>query len=340
VNGATVRAGVKLAVFAVVTLFLTYVLASTIGSVNTGDVKSYKADFTDVTGLLQGDDVRIAGVKVGNVQAIHIKNRTLAEVTFGVDRDVPVHTDATVKVRYRNLVGQRYLAMSEGTGAVLAASGIISVSQTEPPLDLTTLLNGFKPLFVALEPADVNKLSFEIIQVLQGEGGTFDTLLAHTASLTSTIADRDAVIGRVISNLDTTLTTVAQKDDQLSQLIISLQHLVTGLKDDRESILGALGGIDQLATTTTGYLRDVRPPLAADVKRLDDVAGTLAAGRGVLDHELKILPQKLNAIVRTATYGGWFNFYLCKADGTVTLPDGTNVAVKDFIKNDSAACNS
>jgi len=339
VNPTTIKAAVKLAVFAVVTLFLTFILASTIGSVGTGDMRAYKAEFTDVTGLLTGDDVRIAGVKVGSVRSIAIKNRRTAEVTIGVDRAVDVHTDAHIKVRYRNLVGQRYLALSAGSAAQLPERATLPLSQTEPALDLTTLLNGFKPLFVALEPKDVNALSFEIIQVLQGEGGTFQTLLAHTASLTTTLAGRDAVIGRVISNLDATLTTVAQKDDQLSQLVVSLQKLVTGLKDDREAILGSLSGIDQLVTTTTGYLQDVRPPLTADLTRLDTVAGNLEKGKGEIDRTLKLLPRKLNAIIRTATYGGWFNFYLCKADANFTLPNGTTLAVKDFIKNNTAACN-
>jgi len=338
-NAYTIRSGVKLAVFAVITLFLTYILAATIGSVDGGKVTAYKADFTDVTGLLPGDDVRIAGVKVGSVQGIKVKDRTLAEVSFGVDRSVPLHTDTHIRVRYRNLVGQRYLAVSEGTAGMLAPKALVPVSQTEPPLDLTALLNGFKPLFVALEPADVNKLSFEMIQVLQGEGGTFDTLLAHTASLTTTLADKDAVIQRVITNLDATLATIAGKDTELSQLVITLQKVVTDLKDDREQILSALGGVNDLVARTTGFLQNVRPPIKDTVTRLDGVAGILDRGKGTIDKELKLLPRKLTAIVRTATYGGWFNFYLCQADGTITLPTGDTIAVKDIVKNNTAACN-
>ena len=72
------------------------------------------------------------------------------------------------------------------------------------------LFNGFRPLFTALNPDDVNKLAYEIIQVLQGEGGTVASLLRRTASLTNTLADRDAVIGRVITNLNSVLATLAE----------------------------------------------------------------------------------------------------------------------------------
>ena len=84
------------------------------------------------------------------------------------------------------------------------------------------LFNGFKPLFAALSPNDVNELSGEIIQVLQGEGGSIDQLLAHTASLTSTLADRDAVIGRTVTNLNAVLGTVQQRDGQLGDLVDQL----------------------------------------------------------------------------------------------------------------------
>ena len=89
-------------------------------------------------------------------------------------------------------------------GRLAAATGqVIPVSRTAPAVDLTALFNGFKPLFQALTPADVNKFALEIIQTLQGEGGTVDSLLTQTASLTNTVADRDAVIGQVIDNLIT-----------------------------------------------------------------------------------------------------------------------------------------
>ena len=140
------------------------------------------------------------------------------EVTFNVDSDRPLAVSTQAPIRYRNLVGQRYVALTEGAGSgrALTEDGTIPLEQTQPALDLTVLFNGFKPLFAALYPQDVNAFAFEIIQMLQGEGGNVNTLLAHTASLTSTLADRDEVIGRTINNLNAVLGTVDERDDQLS----------------------------------------------------------------------------------------------------------------------------
>ncbi|MFD0747331.1 MlaD family protein [Phytohabitans flavus] len=173
----------KLIAFAAVTVLLTAMLAQTFGSF-TGGGTSYRARFTDVTGLLEGDDVRIAGVRVGQVEDIRVADNTVAEVEFTVDGDIPLGTGVRAKVRYRNLVGQRYIALSEGPGdgRPLPPDGLIPLAQTTPALDLTVLFNGFRPLFTALTPEDVNKLAYEIIQVLQGEGPTVTSLLRRTAS--------------------------------------------------------------------------------------------------------------------------------------------------------------
>jgi len=74
---------------------------------------------------------------------------------------------------------------------------VIPISRTDPALDLTVLFNGFRPLFHALSPNEVNAFALEIVKTLQGEGGVIADLAAKSASLTNTVADRDAVIGGV-----------------------------------------------------------------------------------------------------------------------------------------------
>ncbi|WP_319460159.1 MCE family protein [Micromonospora sp. RTP1Z1] len=319
-TGKTTGALVKLVVFAAVTLLATALLAQTLGAFPPDGV-TYRARFTDVTGLLPGDDVRIAGVRVGKVSDIAVVDDTVAEVAFTVDRDVPVATSVRAKIRYRNLVGQRYVALSEGPGEgrPLRADGLIPLARTTPALDLTVLFNGFRPLFTALNPNDVNKLAYEIIQVLQGEGGTVASLLQRTASLTNTLADRDAVIGRVVTNLNRVLATLASRDRELDQSIAQLQQFVSGLAADRTAIGDALVNLGELTTTTSSLLGQVRPPLAADVRALDDLAGTLNRNSAVIDGTLGRLPERYESLTRVASYGSWFNFYLCDFDGRVAV---------------------
>jgi phospholipid/cholesterol/gamma-HCH transport system substrate-binding protein len=327
----------KLIVFAVVTILMTGLLAQTLGALSTGGT-AYRARFTDVTGLLEGDDVRIAGVRVGEVSRIRVVDNTLAEVAFTVSGDIPLATSVRAKIRYRNLVGQRYLALYEGPGGAqaLRPGGLIPPAQTTPALDLTVLFNGFRPLFTALSPDDVNKLAYEIIQVLQGESGTVASLLRRTASLTNTLADRDAVIGRVITNLNLVLSTVGDRDQQLDQTIRQLQSFVSGLAADRSAIGVALTNLGDLTVATGSLLGEARPSIASDVDGLRRLAGNVNDNAGVIDRTLAGLPARYDGLTRVASHGSWFNFFLCDFDGRVGV-GGTDITTPTF-SSSAARC--
>jgi phospholipid/cholesterol/gamma-HCH transport system substrate-binding protein len=312
---------IKLALFIVVTVVATAVLGISIANTNLSSTDTYSARFTDATLLLPGDDVRIAGVRVGQVEEVEVADRKQAEVKFSVDAGRRLPAGVTATIKFRNLVGQRYISLGQGTGSgLLDTGGSIPLERTRPALDLTELFNGFKPLFRALSPDDVNKLSYEIIQVLQGEGGTVESLLSHTASLTSAIADKDAVIGEVITNLNGLLDTVNARGQQLSDLVVTLQQLVSGLAADRKPIGDAVEALSGLAGTTAGLLEEAREPLKNDIAALGEFTKNLNDNEQIVEHFFKFTPEKLTALTRTASYGSWFNFFLCSASGTVSLP--------------------
>ena len=319
----------KLLIFIVVTTLATGLLVVTIGNISFGDTREYKAVFSDATGVVNGDDIRVAGVKVGNVEDVEIVDRTNALVTFKVDSAHQLTDSTRATIRYRNLVGQRYIALTPGVGpnTPMQEEETIPMSRTQPALDLTVLFNGFKPLFEALSPADVNKLAYEIITVFQGEGGTLESLLAHTASVTTTLASRDKVIGELIDNLNEVMVTLGNRDDELSSLLVKLRRFVGGLSQDREAILGSLDSVSALAVETSDLVTGIRPGLTRDVKELRKVAGNLDAGKGEIDRALQVLPIKLETVGRTAIYGSWFNFYLCNFNGRVKLPAGVTLPV-------------
>ncbi|MFF4214060.1 MCE family protein [Streptomyces sp. NPDC001796] len=323
---------IKFGLFALVTIAATALLAATIVNVSFTPKDTYHAVFSDVTGLENGDDIRVAGVRVGQVEGIRIKDRTLAEVTFSVEADRPLLTSTHAVLRYRNLVGQRYVALTEGAGdgTRLRPGGTIPLSRTQPALDLNALLNGFKPLFAALSPGDVNQLATEIIQTLQGEGSTVNSLLAHTASLTTTLADRDQLIGSVIDNLNTVLEALDRRGARFSELITQLRRVISGLSADRKPIGDSLVSIGDLTEATSGLLRDARPPLKDDIAGLNRLTGTLNRNEKTVEGVLQRLPNKLNALTGTASYGSWFNFYLCDFDGRIVLPRTKQVISPDF----------
>lgn len=325
---------IKLIAFLVITAIFTYILAATISNQSFGDAVSYNAQFADVTGLNEGDDVRIAGVRVGTIDAIKIVKRdngtSIAEVAFTVQKSRTLPPSATAKLRYRNLVGQRYIDVEHGAGSsneTMHAGDTIPLKQTQSAVDLTVLFAGFQPLTQGLSAGTVNKLAFEIIQTLQGEGGSLQTLLATLADLTNALADKDQLIGDVIDNLSEVLTTIGQRDEELTQLIIQLKNFVSGLAGDRKTIGNAIVGINDLATSTAGLLTQVREPLRKDIVQLNGVVATLNRNSAITTYVLRQLPPTVAGLIRTGSYGSWFNFYLCAADGAIVLPGGLSIPI-------------
>ncbi|MBB5851967.1 MCE family protein [Amycolatopsis umgeniensis] len=306
---------IKGLIFVVITTLATVLLAVSITNTGLGDTKTYSAKFLDATSLNVGDDVRISGVRVGQIEELEIADHSLARIRFSLDSQRRLPADVNAVIKYRNMVGQRYIALERGKGSpeYLRPGAEIPLERTTPALDLTELFNGFKPLFQALSPKDVNQLSGEIVQVLQGEGGTVESLLAHTGSLTTTLAGRDKVIGDVITNLDTVLKTINGKGDALSTLVSTLRELVSGLAGDRTEIGEAVSGLADLTTATAGLLEQGRKPLKDSITGVGLLSEQLVKGKDEIERSLTVLPQKLNELGRISSYGSWMNFYLCSS---------------------------
>jgi phospholipid/cholesterol/gamma-HCH transport system substrate-binding protein len=307
---------IKSVIFIVITATVTAVLGISIAHSGVSATVGYQAVFSDVTGLTAGDDVDIAGVRVGDVTSISVYRGHLALVGFSVQAGRTLPASVTATIKYLNLVGQRYIELGQGTGPVnqaLPQGGTIPLAHTTPALDLTVLFNGFQPLFQALTPGDVNKLSAEIIQVFQGESPDITALVASVGGLTTALATRDRVIGQVIDNLNAVLHTIGVRSGELSNLVTTLQELVSGLAADRQPIGSAIAAIAGLSSATAGLLQVARPPLRTDIVQLGRVAGNLASNTPTVNTFLKNLPVKMSQIARIASYGSWLNFFMCDA---------------------------
>ncbi|MDA4105933.1 mammalian cell entry protein [Mycobacterium holsaticum DSM 44478] len=305
---------VRLAVFLAVCLLGVFGLFAVFGELRFGEAtNSYVAEFTNVTGLENGDFVRIAGVEVGKVKKVAIQPDTTARVEFTADESVVLTDGSRTVIRYDDLIGGRYLAIEEGAGGVekLEPGGTIPLARTSPALDLDALIGGFRPLFRALDPDQVNALSSQLISALQGQGATINSFLAQTATLTSTLADRDRLIGDVIINLDVVLGSLGDQNDQFAKAVDALSELVATLAERRADISNGLAYTNAAAGSVADLLSQARPPFTKTIQETDRAAGIVVADHEYFDNLLNTLPDAHQALARQGLYGDFFNFYLC-----------------------------
>ncbi len=303
---------VKFIAFAVVTSVLLVLLVNTMLNGLGEDSRHFDAAFTDVSGLRVGDDVKVAGVRVGRVDSIEATEDG-ATVGFELADQQRLLGTTKLVMRYQNLIGQRYLAMVQGPfqGNEMSAGSTVPVGRTDPGFDLTELLNGFRPLFEILQPGDVNRLATSMVQVLQGEGGTVEGLLQQTTQLTNFVSDRDELYGQVLTNLTPVLDNLAGQDDQLSTTIRTLKDLMTGLARDRASIGDSIDGVSRLVGTTSQFLRDVRTPAVNTIRRFVTVSEMLADSREDLNGAISQFSKIFEGLGRAGSYENALNVYPC-----------------------------
>jgi phospholipid/cholesterol/gamma-HCH transport system substrate-binding protein len=276
----------------------------------------------------------MAGVRVGRVQKRELEHG-MARVTFSVSGDQTVYADSRAEVNFLNLIGQRYLDITRGSGKDRLSPGTtIPASRTSPGLDLTALFNAFKPLFDLLRPADVNKLATEITAVLQGQGPTINDLMSETAKLTSHLAQRDEVIGRVITNMSVVMETTAAHREDLNVLIRELGGLTHGLAGDRQQIGTALDSMSQLSIAMDDLTRRTRKPLTADIGHINTLGGLVNKQTDMLTQGLRSAPQLLDAYARSMSYGSWLNTYICSI--SLRTPIGLDVDGRNLGGNTKA----
>ena len=305
----------RFAVFGVVCLLGIFALLAIFGQLRFDKEDVYRAQFSNITGLKSGDFVRIAGVEVGKVRTITLMPDTTLSVEFGTDRSVVLTEGSKAAIRYDNLLGGRYLGLEEGVGDtdVLRPGSTIPLSRTEPALDLDALIGGFRPLFRALNPDQVNALSGQLIAAFQGEGATISSFLAQTAEVTNTLADRDQLIGQVIGNLNVVLGSLGDQSEQLGKTVTSLSDLVDALAARKTDISAGIAHVNEVSGTVADLLAQARPPLKEVVAENDRASGIVVADHEYVDRILNTLPDKYRALGRLGLYGDFFSFYLCDA---------------------------
>ncbi|WP_277832513.1 MCE family protein [Speluncibacter jeojiensis] len=318
---------VKFTVFVVCMLVVNAALVAVFHPFHGGGRDEYTAVFVDVSGLRAGDKVRLAGVPVGSVGSVEMDRRHRVHVRFAVDKGQPLTTTTRAVVRYQNLVGDRYLELQQGdtVGTPLADGATLGPDRTVPALNLDALLGGFRPLFQALDSDQINRLTSSLLTIFQGQGGTVAELLRRIGSVTSTLADRDQVIGQVIDNLDTALGTISAKGDQFDATLTTLQQLVSGLAADRGILGQAVTSIDGATASFAGLLTATRPDIAGTLGQLDASLTPVVNHRDEFDGLLQRMPGNYRKLVRTGAYGSFFNFYLCGLQIKVTGADGRPV---------------
>ncbi|MCU1649113.1 MAG: phospholipid/cholesterol/gamma-HCH transport system substrate-binding protein [Pseudonocardiales bacterium] len=314
---------VKTIIFAVVGTLILAVLWVQFGQLRFNRQNTYSAVFQNASGMQPASAVTASGVQVGRVDDVELYDNDQSKVTFTIDASLPLTQGTRAAIKYADLTGDQYMDLSPGPGStrLLAAGATIPVAQTTPSLDLDVLLNGFNPLLQGLQPAQVNQLSGELVSVLQGQGGTINSVLAHAASFSGSLANQDKVIGNVITNLNTVLGSLDSHSAQLSDTVLQAQKLVSQLNNDRDDLLSGLHKTSDLAN----HIGDIASALRDGHDAFHELGRTAEVFNDQseeFNRILTLLPGAYERLGRVSTGSASYSLVVCAVRLRLTGPDG------------------
>jgi phospholipid/cholesterol/gamma-HCH transport system substrate-binding protein len=321
-----IRTALKFGTFVLVCLAFTGYLAFTIGNLDVRDPLnrrnySVTATFEDITGLLPNDNVKIAGVVVGKVTGITTEDG-LAVVTFQVDDahdDIPKNSRA--EIRWRNLIGQRYVYLVPGDSPETLQDGDeIALEDTKSVIDLGELFEKLGPIVSSIDPAQVNEFLDTITAALEGREDKVGQALDDLAVLTNALASRDDAIQRMLTNLDTVADTVNRRDAQIETMLENLIVLANTFGENTATLDAALTELASFGTELDSLLDQRSDEIGRILGNVALVTETVRAKLPELDQFLAGFGDASAAIFRAGNRGEFLNQKILCFTATTPVP--------------------
>ena len=310
----------KVLAFAVVCLLVLAVLAAKIGNITFFSHRAtYSAELADATGLNPSDDVKIAGVTVGQVTGVSLQ-RAHALVQFSVDDDVHLHRGTQVGLQWHNVIGQQFLYLyPSSTGPTLAPGAVLPLSSNVAGANVGALLNALGPLLAAIHPQQANEIVESFADALQGDETQVDQLINNAAGVSQTVGSVDTQVGQVITNLNQVFGALAQRSGDLGTVIDNLQSLSQSLSSHNSLLDEAVANLGTVAGEVGKIEGDTHGSLSSAVSDLQAVSGEIQSHEDQLSRGLSTLGPGLAAYSEISGYGQWFEIqtvYTCLANET------------------------
>jgi phospholipid/cholesterol/gamma-HCH transport system substrate-binding protein len=298
----------KVIAFSVVCAIFTVVLGVRLANIRLfADETSYEAAFDNAAGVIKGDSVKIAGVDVGRVESTRIENG-VAVVRFSVDDSVTLTDSSTAAIRWRNVLGQRFLYVHPGEGGrPLREGDRIPIAQTQAAGDIGELLNNLGPILRAIDPAKANRFIDSLNTALIGNEATTRRLLDNGSSLAADLAAMDEQLAATVDSSDEILAAFAEQNGAIDSILKDLNSVGGELQNTTGDLNTVISDFAVVQRHLESLLKENRDEIDSTLADLKTVAGTVASNRRHLARTLCTTPLGVAGYLQTTSWGEWFN---------------------------------
>lgn len=274
-----------------------------------GGGSSYGAYFGDSAGLAAGNEVRVAGVKVGEVSAVSLAGEQV-RVDFQV-KNTWIGDQTRASIQIKTLLGDKYLELDPAGNGDQDRDVPIPQNRTRTPLDVTQALGQLSTTVDAINTDQLAGAFQTISNTLKNTPESMKNALAGLSALSKTISSRDAALSTLLNNTKQVSQTVASRDAQLQKLLSDGNLLLSELQYRRDAITALLTGTQNLATQLQGLVSDNQAQLNPTLTSLDQVTTVLQQNQDNLNKLIGSLAPYIRVFTNVVSSGRWFDGYIC-----------------------------
>lgn len=275
--------------------------------------RAYAAAFHDASGLATGNEVRVAGVRVGVVTGVDLAHDPgpYVRVRFRVDDDgVRLGRDTGATIRIKTVLGQKYLALTPAGPGTLDEHGQIPLDRTAAPFDVVQAVSGLADTLDRVDTDQLAQAFTTLSQTFADTPASVGTSLTGLSRLSRTVASRDAELRTLLARARSVTGVLAERDEEFRRLVTDGEKLLAEVSRRRDAIHQLLVGTDQLATELSGLVADNRARLAPALGKLRDVVAVLQRNRDELEQTIRRMGPFVTTFANVVGNGRWFDSYV------------------------------
>lgn len=292
------------------------------------DTSTYRASFTDASGLVVGEEVRVAGIKVGKVTAIELSG-THVSVEFTIS-GVDLGDETTAGIELKSLLGQHYMSLTPAGEGVLEDGGEIPLERTDTPLNIVPAFNRLTEQTNEVDTELVAEAFESLADTLSSTAPELTPALSGLSRLSTTVSSRDEEINQLLDRAARVSGVVAARDQDLAGLLTASDDVVAFLVARKETIRVIIRDTGRLARALRGLAEDNRATIGPALRKLGRVLDTLKEKADEVDEILTYAAPYAREFTNVGGTGKWFDaslkfprgLALCSTNDSTALDGG------------------
>ena len=324
---------IRIAVIGIVVLTTIFVIAMNFQRLPlVGSGTEYRAEFSDAAGLVAGEEVRVAGIKVGTVTGIELGHGAPARVVVSFTvKGVDLGRATTAGIEVKTLLGQHFLSVDPHGGGSLPAHALIPLSRTTTPVNIVPAFQRLTTTSEDIDTAEVAK-AFDVLATTLGRTAPQMTqTLRGLSRLSRSVTVRDAQIRELFARASQVSGVVADRDRDIAELVTDTSTVLAELDRRRATITSIIDGTISLAHQLSGLVQDNRDQLAPALAKLNGVLAVLRNNRTNLDQAIRVASVYGREFVNVGGSGHFFDTTIKAPHGGALCPNGDLPAGLDAI---------